>query len=229
MPRLNLPDLKLIEPFEPLHSTTTKNSLSLCQVSSSVLLTFFLPEESTSRREELDFLTSSQSLWNILTINCMRNRSSSSDENHQALPTPIAQFLSGIHGAIQTQRIDEQNVLDTLQSRLAESDDVRLFDDKDFTKSHLYHWVVKTCDMVCHSISTTLRFVDRISNDFVQGIDDKYHASDRPIIDFWLHKWMQEASDLKELREEFFSCRQNVQERVINSTNYSPNSYLAES
>jgi hypothetical protein len=215
MIRADLPDLKLIEPFKHLQLGTARDSMSLCQVSSSVLLTFFLPEESASRREELDFLTHSCVLWNILTVNCVRRRSSNSDENHQALSTPVAQFLGGIYGAIQTQKIDEQNILDALKSRLAESDDIRLFDDIDFTKSHLYHWVIKTCDRVCHSISTTLRFVERLSNDFVKTLNIKSHASDRPGIDFWLHKWMQEVSDLKELREEFLSCRQDVQERVI--------------
>ncbi|KAH7195144.1 hypothetical protein BKA60DRAFT_500849 [Fusarium oxysporum] len=211
--RADLPDLKLIEPFKHLQLATPKDSMSLCQVSSSVLLTFFLPEESASRREELDFLIHSRVLWNILTVNCVRRRSSSSDENHQAPSTPVAQFLGGIYGAIQTQKIDEQNILDALKSRLAESDDRGLFDDIDFTKSHLYHWVIKTCDMVCHSISTTLRFVERLSNDFVKTLGTKSHASDRPGIEFWLHKWMQEVSDLKDLREEFLSCRQNVQER----------------
>ncbi|KAH6895992.1 hypothetical protein B0T10DRAFT_545577 [Thelonectria olida] len=213
LPLSELPDLKLIEAFKPLQSAAVADSQSLCQLSSSVLLTFFLPEESTSRREELDFLTASPVLWNILTINCIRRRRSNLDENYTALPTPIAQFLGGIHGALQTQRVDEQNIMDALKARLADLDDMSLFDDEDFTKSHLYHWVVKTCDMVCHSISSTLRFVDKTSNSFLKDISAKAHASERPGIEFWSQKWTEAVSDLEELREEFLSCRQDVQER----------------
>ncbi|KAM5361041.1 hypothetical protein ACJZ2D_013368 [Fusarium nematophilum] len=212
-PNLDIPDLKRVEPFEPMQAATAKDSWSLCQVSSSVLLTFVLPEESTSRREELDFLTTPQALWTVLTINCMRRRGSNSGDVHEAPPTPVAQFMAGIHGALQTQRLDEQHILDALRSRLAESDDMRLVDDDKFSKSHLYHWVVKTCDKVCHSISTTLRFIDRISRDFVTKLGAEGHAFKPPGIETWQEKWMQEVADLKELREEFLSCRQDVQER----------------
>lgn len=184
-------------------------------------MTIFLPEESTSRWEELDLLAQSRVLWNILTVNCMGKRSSNTEEHHHALPTPVAQFLAGIYSALRIQTIDEQNILDTMKSRLARSDDMRLFDDGEFTKSHLYHWAVKTCDTVCHSISTTLRFVERLSNDFIPNLSAKTRPSDRSLIDFWLQKWTQEVSDLKELREEFLSCRQNVQERVMKNKVYS--------
>ncbi|KAM5352989.1 hypothetical protein ACJ41O_005711 [Fusarium nematophilum] len=228
-PNLDIPDLKRVEPFEPMQAATAKDSWSLCQVSSSVLLTFVLPEESTSRREELDFLTTPQALWTVLTINCMRRRGSNSGDVHEAPPTPVAQFMAGIHGALQTQRLDEQHILDALRSRLAESDDMRLVDDDKFSKSHLYHWVVKTCDKVCHSISTTLRFIDRISRDFVTKLGAEGHAFKPPGIETWQEKWMQEVADLKELREEFLSCRQDVQERVekcsMNSLNCNLISY----
>ncbi|KAJ3541209.1 hypothetical protein NM208_g4710 [Fusarium decemcellulare] len=207
------PDLKQLESFEPIQPARPEDVTSLCQISSSVLLTFTLPEESASRREEVEFLTTPQALWTILTVNCMRGRSSNSDDTQEAPPTPLAQFLAGIHGALHTQRIDEQHILDTLRFRLAESDDMSLVDDDNFTKSHLYHWVVRTCDKVCHSISTTLRFVDRISKDFVSKLAAEGHATKPPGVEFWEQKWMEEISDLKDLREEFLSCRQDVQER----------------
>ncbi|KAF5006868.1 hypothetical protein FDECE_6780 [Fusarium decemcellulare] len=207
------PDLRQLEPFDPMQQAKSEDVMSLCQISSSVLLTFALPEESASRREEVDFLTTPQALWTILTVNCMRGRSSNLDDPQEAPPTPLAQFLAGIHGALHTQKIDEQHILDTLRFRLADSDDMSLVDDDNFTKSHLYHWVVRTCDKVCHSISTTLRFVDRISKDFVSKLAAEGHAAKPPGIEFWEQKWMEEISDLKDLREEFLSCRQDVQER----------------
>lgn len=213
-PRAGLPGLKLIEPFKPVRSTNIEDHKSLCQVSSSVLLTFFLPEASTSRQEEIGFLTAPRVLWALLTVNCNRSRSSSSENNQPTLLTPVAQFLEAINGALQTQRDDERNILDTLKARLAESDDRSLFDDENFTKSYLYHWAVQVCDMVCHSISSTTKFMSKISEDFLKKIEAESHPSEHPGIELWSRQWGREIANLEELREEFLLCRQDVQERV---------------
>ncbi|KAK3377536.1 hypothetical protein B0H63DRAFT_477377 [Podospora didyma] len=217
------PDLKLIEPFTPQWTPAAADQgvKSLCQISSSALLTFFLPETSTSRRQEHDFLTVPGGvLWTLLTVNCIRSRggntgTDATTSQPTTAPTPITQFMGAIHDALQTQRADEQNILDALKNRLAESDDKSLFDDKDFTKSHLYHWAIKTCDTVCHSISSTLRFVDRLSEDSVANLNIQFqpHESETPGIEFCERQWMRDVADLEELREQLVSCRKDVQER----------------
>jgi hypothetical protein len=136
------------------------------------------------------------------------------DSEQPVSPTPVAQFLAGIHGALRTQRIDEQKILDALKACLSELDNQSLFDDENYTKTHLYHWVVKTCDTACQSISATLRFADKISNNFLKKLSIEVDTREQLGIEFWSQKCIQEASDLEELREELISCRQDVQERV---------------
>ena len=212
-------------PFQPALESQSitanmKDRKALYQVSSSALLTFFLPEVSTSRQEETSFLTAPGVLWTLLTVNCDRslNRSSSSldNRNKPTIATPVAQFLGAMSSAMETQRIDERNILMALKDRLAELDsrEDHLFDDENFTKSHLYHWAVQVCDQACHSISSTTRFISRISEDFLNEMKAKVHASESPEAELWSRMLAREAANLEELREEFLLCRQNVQERV---------------
>ena len=215
------PDLKVIERFQPQASTPTPESKTLCQITSSGLLTFFLPEISTSRRQETEFLSSSQVLWNLLTVNCIRTRNSLSTTTAETTNTaslaPVSQFIAAIHNALQTQRADEAEVLQTLQTQLADSDDGTLFDDQEFTKSHLYHWAVKTCDTVCFSIATTLRLLERISEDFIAKmmiIESGLESEKMQGITAWPPLLAREVAELNDLREEFLACRQSVQERV---------------
>ncbi|KAK0612482.1 hypothetical protein B0T17DRAFT_543782 [Bombardia bombarda] len=216
-PTIHLPDLSIISHFSPKPPASTKESLSLCRSSSSVLLTFALPQQSPTRREELGLLSKPECLWSVLVLNCLqfRNAGDTDDSNNpSATLTPVAQFLHGIHSALHAHRINEQHILDILKEKIEESDDMSLFDDEHFSKTHLYHWAVKTCDGVCHSISSTLRFYDRIrSTSLLKPLVAAAHPSERAGIDLWFERCAEEILSLKELREEFISCRQDVQER----------------
>ena len=224
------PDLKAIERFQPQASTPAPEFKTLCQITSSALLTFFLPEISTSRRQETEFLSSSHVLWNLLTVNCIRTRNSLSTTTAETTNTaslaPVSQFIAAIHNALQTQRADEAEILRTLQSQLVDSDDGTLFDDQEFTKSHLYHWAVKTCDTVCFSVATTLQLLEKFSEDFIAKTmikESGLESSDIQGVTSWPPLLAREVAELNDLREEFLACRQSVQERV----SFSPSMVLA--
>lgn len=218
----DLPVFKSLGLFQPPRTGKENNTTHLCQITSSVLLTFFLPEKSTLRLEEIGFLNTEKVLWNILTIDCTKRGifESDSDDEHAIQLTPVAGLLAAIHGAICVQIHDERRVLEGLNDYLRELDDDDLFDDEHFTKSKLYHWTIQKCDLLCLSLSSTLQFLDKLPKNLVQGVKPKVHPSEIVGIEHWEKSWVEDAHDLRELREEFLACRQGVQERVSQVSSY---------
>ena len=211
-------EIGAFEPPSATKFTRDQNSpgpRSLCQVTSSCLLTFFLPEESGSRRHDTELLTAPSVFWALLAVNCTRSRSSGSASYypHDTPGGPVAQFFRAIHGGLQTQRTDGQEILEALQTQLAELDDQSLFDDKDYSKSYLYHWAVQVCDTLCQSISSTIRFMAKSREDF-ENIKTGVSSSEQAALEIWSARCARKVQALEELREDFLSCKQDVQERV---------------
>lgn len=205
-------DRLIICPFGPNKGTEESHQLYLFKASSSVLLTLVLPEESSCHEEEIALLRNPQALWTVLVINGS-SRSASDNELLEHL-TPIAQYLRGITASLSAQRINVQSIFDALKDHLRKSDEDSLFDDEQFTKSRLYHWVVETCHELCGSIASNLRFVRRLLDNQINKLSSEAHIHETLGIAYWARRLEEEVFELDELQAQVHALREKVRESV---------------
>lgn len=184
------------------------------KATTSVLLTIAVPEESISRREEIDLLTCPQGIWTVMVVNCDERLARDMEQEPTEHLTPIAQYLRGITYSLRTQITNAEFLYDQLKERLARTDDGSLFDDERFTKSNLYHWTVKTCDELRESLTASHRYVIRAFNKQITSLCDKAHDSEQVGVQFWKAGLDAEMYALEELASQISVLNSQVQESV---------------
>ena len=137
-------DRKILQDFGPKQEPKAEeHQLCLYKASSSVLLTLVVPQEQPSREEELSLLTSPDALWNVIIVNGSWRMAMSSSREPVEYQTPLTQFIRGICGAVVSQKTNMIPILHELKKRLRASENNSLFDDRLFSKSRMYHWIIK--------------------------------------------------------------------------------------
>ena len=184
----------------------------LFKASVSVLLTLAVPEESTTRKEEVELLSTPQALWTILVVNSS-SAFLASAELRQHL-TPIAQFVRGVASSLYTQQVNARMIHNLLRNQLNTSDDGTIFDDENFTKSILYHWAIKTCDALSESLASSLRFIQGMLNSNVEKLCSEAHDQEKIGIDHWVQQLKKEIFELEELHAQILAMKSQVQESV---------------
>lgn len=205
-------DRLIIGPFRPGQRFEQSFQLYLFKTSSSVLLTLVLPEESTSHEEEIGLLGNPQALWTVLIVNGPA-RFALDYENLEHL-SPCAQYLRGITASLYMQRTNGQHILEVLNDHLQVSDNDSLFDDELFTKSGLYHWVIKTCHELSGSVASNLKFVEKVLNSEIDDLCNRAHAHEKLGLSHWSRKMKEEIHELDNLQAETDMLREKVQESV---------------
>jgi hypothetical protein len=214
-------DRSRVFPFQQENQPGYTKNLFIVRASSSVLLTLAIPEESVSREEEINLLRNPQALWIVLTANCpVRFGSEYTPAEHS---TPIAQFVRGVTAAVRTQTLNAQSIYDRLSGDLHSGDLEGLFDDERFTKSNLYHRVVKTCEELEGSIAASLRFMKRAFATHLTKLCAQAHAYETVGVDYWVQQLEDEMFALEELQAQISLLCSQVREKVSSSdTGYGP-------
>jgi len=184
----------------------------LFKASVSVLLTLAVPEESTTRKEEVELLSTPQALWTVLVVNsCSTFLASAELRQHL---TPIAQFVRGIASSLYTQKVNARMIHNLLRNQLNTSDDGTIFDDENFTKSILYHWAIKTCDALSESLASSLRFIQGMLNSNVEKLCSEAHDQEKIGVDHWVQQLKKEIFELEDLHAQILAMKSQVQESV---------------
>ena len=90
----------------------------------------------------------------------------------------------------------------------------QLFDDQSFTKSQLYHWIIKTCHEVSGSIETTLRFIRGFESYQLQKLQERANPYEKGGLAHWSTRLGEEMSELDMFLAEVKVFRKKVRELV---------------
>lgn len=210
-------------PFRPDKDSIGLREQYLLKASSSVMLTLALPEDSEHHKEETSLLMNPQALWTVLVINGPLRFILDHDRPEHL--TPVAQFLRGITASLHVQRSNAQTIFEALKDHLRKHDDDSLFDDEHFTRTRLYHWVIKTCHELCGLMASNLRFIRRLLNDQISTLRGEAHAHEALGIAYWMRRLEEHVSEMDELQAEVHALREQVRESVrVPSSNHSARS-----
>jgi hypothetical protein len=199
-------------PFQQQTHAKDSSTVYIVKASSSVLLTLTIPDLSASHDEEVDLLRNPQALWTVLTINSPLNFASEHEPAEYS--TPVAQFMRGITASLCTQNFNARSIYDKLRHDLSSCDPGDLFDDELFTKSKLYHRVVKTCEELGGSITSTLRFMKRALERHLKKLCADAHTKEIPGVDYWVQRCEDEMFALEELQSQISLLCSQIQESV---------------
>ena len=89
-----------------------------------------------------------------------------------------------------------------------------LFDDKLFSKSRLYHWIIKTCHEICESIESSLKFVQNFENLQLRDLKEKAHEYEKGGISYWSSRLTAEVTELDLVQVRVVSLKEQVLELV---------------
>lgn len=98
-----------------------KHKRCLYKASSSVLLALVVPGEEEYREEAVDLLANCEAFWNVLVVNGPTQIGASSSREPTEFMTPLAQFVRGVSGAVNSQRLHIDSIFEELKKQLAES------------------------------------------------------------------------------------------------------------
>jgi hypothetical protein len=186
--------------------------LPLFKASVSVLLTLAVPEESMTRKEEVELLSTPQALWTVLVVNSSSTFLASAEPRQHL--TPIAQFVRGVASSLYTQKVNAQMIHNFLKSQLNTLDDGTIFDDEKFTKSILYHWAIRSCDALSESLASSLRFIQGMLNSNVEKLCCEAHDQEKIGVDHWAQQLKKEIFELEDLHAQILAMKSQVQESV---------------
>ncbi|EWZ27770.1 hypothetical protein FOZG_18512 [Fusarium oxysporum Fo47] len=192
------------------HDDLPNSHQSLFRASSSVLLTLAEPVESKSHEEETSLLRNPEALWTVIVLNSPSNLGY--DHEPAQYLTPIAQYVRGMASSVVTQRNNAQGIYDAVKGHLADNEGDGMFDDKNFTKSMLYHWAVQACDELAESISSSLRFLRKTLETNVKKLCTDAHVYEKLGIEYWMQRMDEELFALEDLESQIIAFRGRVQE-----------------
>lgn len=184
----------------------------LYRSSSSVLLTAVRPEEQTSRQEAHELLGNPEALWTVVMVNSPRLFTTGAYQDPPELMTPLAQFTRGVFTTVNSQRLHIGPILEEMKAQLQASGTDILFDDQNFSKTRLYHWIIKTCHEICGSIDSNSRYVQRFQKGVLASLQAKAHPYERLGLDHWNNRLNEEISELEALGAEVHTFREQVRE-----------------
>jgi hypothetical protein len=179
-----------------------------------VLLTLVVPQEQPSREEELSLLTSPEALWNVIIVSGSWRMAMSSSRETVEYQTPLTQFIRGICGAVVSQKTNMIPILHELKNHLRASENNSLFDDRLFSKSRMYHWIIKTCHDLCASIQTNLKFLRNFETDQLPALQAKAHQYEQCGLLYWTLRLREEITELDTFQTEVHAFREQVRELV---------------
>lgn len=162
--------------------------------------------------EEIKLLQAREGLWTVLVVNTPSGFAS--DQGAHEHLTPIAQYIRAMASSLITVKINSQSILDALKRKLQECEGSGLFDDKNFTKTNIYHWTVRTCDELQSCNASTLRFVHRIMNTHVAKLRREAHRSEKAGVDYWVGQLEDELFNLEDLQDQILGLKGQIQESV---------------
>lgn len=186
--------------------------MHIVKASSSVMLTLCVAETSKSHEEEVNLLQNPEALWTVLAVNCPPHLASNYEPAEYA--TPVAQFIRGISASLGAERLGAQSIYDKLREELISCDLDGLFDDEHFTKSHLYHRAIKTCDELGSSIASSLRFIKRAFKNHLTTLSAKAHSYETAGVSYWTEMVNEEMFALEEPLSQISLLCTQVQESV---------------
>ncbi|KAK2667267.1 hypothetical protein RAB80_016458 [Fusarium oxysporum f. sp. vasinfectum] len=175
------------------HDDLPNSHQSLFRASSSVLLTLAEPVESKSHEEETSLLRNPEALWTVIVLNSPL----------QSRLRPRASTVPHAHSP---------GIYDAVKGHLADNEGDGMFDDKNFTKSMLYHWAVQACDELAESISSSLRFLRKTLETNVKKLCTDAHVYEKLGIEYWMQRMDEELFALEDLESQIIALRGRVQE-----------------
>ncbi|KAF4628679.1 hypothetical protein G7Y89_g9480 [Cudoniella acicularis] len=184
----------------------------LYKAASSVLLTISSHQEQTSREEEHRFLENPEGLWTVILVNGSWRMATRSNWEPQEYLTPLAQFVRGICSAVIAQKANIFPIIHELKERLRASEDESLFDNRQFSKSRLYHWIIKTCHSICTSIQSNLKFLRDFRINRLPQLRNNAHSYEQCGLEHWSLRLRDEISELDKVQIEVNALREQVVE-----------------
>jgi len=208
-------DRSLVGRFEPKsEASSEENQQYLFKASSSVLLTITIPQVQPNREEEHRLLSDPEGLWSVIIVNGSWRMASTSNLEPLEFQTPIAQFVRGICSTVISQRVNIHPIVHELKEKLRASDDDSLFDDQQFSKSRMYHWIIKTCHETRASIQANLKFLQDFTTNRLPVLRGKAHVCEQHGIEHWSLRLREEIAELDNIQMEVDSLREQVRELV---------------
>lgn len=214
-------DRRYIGLFQPYSAVADEVPLALYKASTSVLLTLAVPEPAAAHEEDNDLLANPETLWTVLVINAPTQIVDGFRQEQPEHLTPLAQFIRGICITLVSQRIHLTCIFAKLKLRFASGRDshyetdafsTNLFDDKHFSKSELYHWIIKTCHELSASVESNLGFVQGFKKTDLGLLQGRAHDFERHGVEHWSTMLTEEMSNLERTREEVMVFREQVRE-----------------
>jgi hypothetical protein len=95
-------------------------------------------------------------------------------------------------------------------------DDGSLFDDEHFTKSTMFHSIVKICSELEASITSGLKFIRSIQDSDLLLLCNNAHSQEKEGIDHWFGKLKKEIFALEDLNGQIHTLGLQAQESVSN-------------
>ena len=95
-----------------------------------------------------------------------------------------------------------------------ETDFDYLFDDKSFSKSRLYHWIIKTCHELCESVESSLRFIQTFEALQLHDLKERAHEYEKGGIKHWCSRLAAEVTELDLVQVKVKSLKEQVLELV---------------
>ena len=87
-------------------------------------------------------------------------------------------------------------------------------DDESFTKTELYHWMIKTCHEICTSIELSVKFIRIFAASQLPVLREKAHPYEKEGIEYWAGRLTEETTELDVLQTELHAIREQVRELV---------------
>ena len=106
-----------------------------------------------------------------------------------------------------------------------------MFDDRQFTKSRLYHWIMKICYEISSSIDTTINFIQNFQHNQLASLRDGAHSYERAGLTHWIIRLNEELAKLEAVQAEVRALKDQVRELVssyfcfIQNSRTSPHTY----
>ena len=89
-----------------------------------------------------------------------------------------------------------------------------MFDDRQFTKSRLYHWIMKICYDISSSVDTTLKFIHNFQHSQLASLSDGAHSYEKDGLTHWMTRLNEELAKLEAVQAEVQALKDQVRELV---------------
>lgn len=109
-----------------------------------------------------------------------------------------------------SQKINLLIIFQELKESLKASETDSLFDDKKFSKSRTYHWIIATCHDLNASVQSALKFLSEYSANQLAKLRDIAHPFEEAGLEYWTLRLNEECSELEKLQAEVHIFKEQV-------------------